>query len=142
MKGGDTRMEFYEMPLFIKIFTNNLEASKKWYEEKLGFTTVYDFPNPNGAVIMSHLRREKCQDFMLIAGEFEYQKDSHIIVNLAVKNIEQIANHFSSNEIMHPLTKQPWNAKELTICTLEGLQITLSEQQEKNLNFDEVMGQC
>lgn len=138
----DRKILYPKLPLFIKIFTNNLEASKKWYEEKLGFTTVYDFPNPNGAVIMSHLRREKYQDFMLIAGEIEYQKDSHMIVNLAVKNIEQIANRFSSDEIMHPLTEQPWNAKELTICTLEGLQITLSEQQEKNLNFDEVMGQC
>lgn len=141
MKGGDTRMEFYEMPLFFKIFTNDLEKSKKWYEEKLGFMTIYDLPDPNGTIIMSHLRREKYQDLMLLASDNEKQEISNIVVNLAVKNIEQIATGFSSNEMVSPLTEQPWNAKELTICTPEGLQITLSEQKEKNLSFEEVMGQ-
>lgn len=133
-------MDFYPMPLFVKIETANLSDSTDWYQDKLGFISVFDFSNEEGTIVMSHLRRKKYQDLMLIQTDQPETKDS-IIINLNVENINEIRCKMNQYEIVDDLKKQPWNALEITIRSFEGTMITLTEQIDSVKPFEEIFNQ-
>ncbi|MBP2100419.1 VOC family protein [Enterococcus rivorum] len=133
-------MEFYPMPLFVKIETASLNDSVRWYQNKLGFISVFDFSNENNMIIMSHLRREKYQDLMLIQADQDKASDS-IVINLNVENIKEIRSKMDKKEIINELKEQPWNVLELTVRSFEGTMISLTEQINPDKTFEEVFDQ-
>lgn len=131
-------MEFYSIPLFAKIKTTDLLSSANWYKEKLGFISVFDFTDADGTIVMSHLRRDKYQDLMLIQVD-DCQASDRIILNLAVDNIEELRSRMQVNEIVNDLKKQPWNALEMTIRSLDGTTLTLTKQLNSGNSFNDVL---
>ncbi|QRN48642.1 VOC family protein [Macrococcoides bohemicum] len=131
-------MEFYQMPLFNKLLVRDIEKAEKWYLHTLGFRSVFKFRNENNEVIMNHLRLKKYQDIMLIQSE-DFKSGNGCFINILVDDIETIANSISKKYILQPLEQMPWNAMELTIVDPDGYQITLTESNIKDEDFEKLM---
>ena len=138
--------EFYQMPLFVKLKVRNIEKSKEWYANVLDFNSVFDFPDANGTISMTHLRGAKYQDLMLLKDE-EVNASNSVIINLFSRDIHSIYQAALENKakIIQQPTVQPWNAKELTIEDPDGYVFTITESVDSNKDFgtviDHVKGQ-
>lgn len=131
-------MEFYQMPLFIKILVRDIEKAEKWYLHTLGFQSVFKFRNEENEVIMNHLRLEKYQDIMLIQSD-DYKSGNGCFINILVDDIETIASSISEKYILQPLDQMPWNAMEITVVDPDGYQITLTKSNIRNEDFEKLM---
>ncbi len=49
-------MELYSMPMFNKFLVNDIEKSSEWYQENLGFKSIFKFKNEQNQILMEHLR--------------------------------------------------------------------------------------
>ena len=132
-------MKFYVMPSFAKFMVTNITVSTKWYEEILGFTSLFQFKNDKNMVIMTHLRHSNYQDIMLIQSS-NFIVGNGFRLNLSVTTIEEIATKLAPTSIIEPLMTQPWNAKEITINDPDGYLITLTQPSlEQTKDFDAVI---
>lgn len=131
-------MEFYQMPLFNKLLVKDIEKAEKWYRHTLGFQSVFKFHSEENKVIMNHLRLNKYQDIMLIQSD-DFNSGNGCYINILVEDIETIANSISEKYILQPLEQMPWNAKEMTIIDPDGYQVTLTESNISDKDFDKLM---
>jgi len=56
----------YVMPAFATLEVRDLDASKRWYTEALGFIVLAELPGPGGVPGLVHLRRWHHQDILLV----------------------------------------------------------------------------
>lgn len=131
-------MEFYQMPMFNKLFVNDIEKSEKWYEKALGFKSVFKFRNDKNEVIMDHLRLGKYQDIMLIKADNFIVGNANFL-NVLVEDIESLSDRISPKVVMNPLEQQPWNAIEMTVKDPDGHLITLTQSNISKEDFDILM---
>lgn len=137
-------MEAYPMPLFIKLFVNNMESSLDWYKNVLQFESVFEMPDTNGKKLMAHIRGEKYQDLMLLSDTNQIdstKKGKGLVLNFSVSDIDSFykrAKEAQTNIIEGPVDR-PWNARELVIEDPDGYTITLSMVIDKEKTFNEVM---
>lgn len=133
-------IEFYQIPLFVKLKVKNIEDSKNWYSEVLNFHSIFDFRDVNGDISMVHLRCKKYQDLMLLKSTDVNPTDS-VNINLFFNDINAIyksaLNH--NIKIIQEPTIQPWNAKELIIQDIDGHIFTITESLNSNKTFDSVI---
>ncbi|WP_414045346.1 VOC family protein [Macrococcus equi] len=132
-------MEFYQMPLFNKILVRDIEKAENWYRHTLGFQSVLKFRYESNEVIMNHLRLKKYQDIMLIQSD-DFTSGNGCFINLLVDDIETIAKSISEKYVLQPLEQMPWNAIEMTIIDPDGYQITLTESNISDEDFEKLMG--
>ena len=71
-------MELYSMPMFNKFLVNDIDKSSEWYQENLGFKSIFKFKNEQNQILMEHLRLAKYQDLMLISGKYSNFKTTNI----------------------------------------------------------------
>lgn len=131
-------MEFYQMPLFNKLLVKNIEKADKWYKHTLGFRSVFKFRNEDNEIIMNHLRLKKYQDIMLFQSD-DFISGNGCYINILVEDIETITNSISEKYVLQPLEQMPWNAMEMTIVDPDGYQITLTESNIKDEDFEKLM---
>ncbi|UBH22404.1 VOC family protein [Macrococcus armenti] len=131
-------MEFYQIPLFNKILVKDIKKAEKWYRHTLGFQSIFKFRNENNEVIMNHLRLEKYQDIMLIQS-VDFKSGNGCFINILVDDIETIAKSISEKYVLQSLEQMPWNAKEMTIVNPNGYQITLTESNISDEDFENLM---
>ncbi|MGX4687610.1 VOC family protein (plasmid) [Vagococcus sp. JNUCC 83] len=97
-------MEFYIMPAFNKIMVEDITKSAKWYENALGFSSLFKFRNEKSEVIMDHLRLSKYQDIMLIQAD-NFTVGNGLRLNLSVDNIDDIEKNYRKmtlSNLKHP----------------------------------------
>ncbi len=139
-------MEFYPMPLFVKLSVSNMESSLCWYKEVLNFETVFELPGKDGKTVMAHIRGEKYQDIMLVSDSEQNEIISNgkgVVVNLSVEDVDlyaKKANEFKVLVVEGPIDR-PWNARELVLKDLDGYSITLSMGINKKKDFEDVISQ-
>lgn len=126
------------MPMFNKLFVNDIEKSEKWYEKALGFKSVFKFRNDKNEVIMDHLRLGKYQDIMLIKADNFIVGNANFL-NVLVEDIESLSDRISPKVVMNPLEQQPWNAIEMTVKDPDGHLITLTQSNISKEDFDILM---
>ena len=131
-------MEFYQMPLFNKLLVKDIEKAEKWYKHTLGFRSVFKFRNEDNEIIMNHLRLKKYQDIMLIQSD-DFISGNGCYINILVEDIQTITNSISEKYVLQPLEQMPWNAIEMTIVDPDGYQITLTESNIKDEDFEKLM---
>ncbi len=83
-------MEAYPMPLFIKLFVNNMESSLDWYKNVLQFESVFEMPDTNGKKLMAHIRGENTQG---VNATFDHtarftKKGKGLVLNFSVSDID------------------------------------------------------
>ncbi|EGQ2937022.1 VOC family protein [Staphylococcus pseudintermedius] len=131
-------MEFYQMQLFNKLLVSDIEKTEEWYRHTLGLQSVFKFRDEENEVILNHLRLNKYQDLMLIQSE-DFNSGNGCFINILVDDIETIANSISEKYVLQRLEQMPWNAMEMTIVDTDGYQITLTESNIKDGDFEKLM---
>ncbi|MFP5098375.1 VOC family protein [Staphylococcus equorum] len=131
-------MEFYQMQLFNKLLVSDIEKTEEWYRHTLGLQSVFKFRDEENKVILNHLRLNKYQDLMLIQSE-DFNSGNGCFINILVDDIETIANSISEKYVLQRLEQMPWNAMEMTIVDPDGYQITLTESNIKDGDFEKLM---
>ncbi|HAR6245142.1 TPA: VOC family protein [Staphylococcus pseudintermedius] len=131
-------MEFYQMQLFNKLLVSDIEKTEEWYRHTLGLQSVFKFRDEENEVILNHLRLNKYQDLMLIQSE-DFNSGNGCFINILVDDIETIANSISEKYVLQRLEQMPWNAMEMTIVDPDGYQITLTESNIKDGDFEKLM---
>ncbi|HGH0769016.1 TPA: VOC family protein, partial [Staphylococcus pseudintermedius] len=130
-------MEFYQMQLFNKLLVSDIEKTEEWYRHTLGLQSVFKFRDEENEVILNHLRLNKYQDLMLIQSE-DFNSGNGCFINILVDDIETIANSISEKYVLQRLEQMPWNAMEMTIVDPDGYQITLTESNIKDGDFEKL----
>jgi uncharacterized glyoxalase superfamily protein PhnB len=139
-------MEFYPMPLFVKLSVSNMENSLCWYKEVLNFESVFELPGKDGKIIMAHIRGKKYQDIMLVAESAHKDINANgkgMVLNLSVDDVDlysKKASKASAVVVEGPIDRS-WNARELILRDLDGYLITLSMGINKEKEFNDVMSQ-
>lgn len=126
------------MQLFNKLLVSDIEKTEEWYRHTLGLQSVFKFRDEEDEVILNHLRLNKYQDLMLIQSE-DFNSGNGCFINILVDDIETIANSISEKYVLQRLEQMPWNAMEMTIVDPDGYQITLTESNIKDGDFEKLM---
>ncbi|RFT68239.1 glyoxalase/bleomycin resistance/extradiol dioxygenase family protein [Bacillus clarus] len=137
-------MEFYPMPMFVKLLVSDMERSLDWYKHILKFESVFELPNQDGKIVMAHIRGEKYQDLMLVAVNNETCIDGKgIVLNFTVDEIHSFfeeANKRGAKILEGPIHR-PWNARELILQDPDCYIVTLSMQINVEKTMDEIVKQ-
>ena len=120
----------YLMPMFMCLYSHNLEESDLFWTQGLGFIDLYTMPG-----MMIHLRRWAFQDVLIRkSGSNDGSPDADMepIGSLSVAVTEkQIDKIVEACERLRPGStsapiRKPWNSLEASIHTPEGLALTLT----------------
>jgi uncharacterized glyoxalase superfamily protein PhnB len=132
--------DFYPMPLFVKLLVRDITTSAKWYEDALGFRSVYALAGENGTQVLNHLRLGRYQDLMLIAQPqslSESNKGQGVVINLTIdKELDSLAQQAKSvgARVEGPAETQ-WNTQEVTVSDPDGYVLTFSQVVDANRAF-------
>ena len=99
-------MELYSMPMFNKFLVNDIDKSSEWYQENLGFKSIFKFKNEQNQILMEHLRLAKYQDLMLISGK-QFEVGNAVYTNILVPNIRILKQRIPSQYIVEDLDTIP-----------------------------------
>lgn len=138
--------EFYPMPSFPTLAVIDLAASTRWYQEVLGFKLVFEMPNTEGRLILTHLRWTKYADLLLVPGGDHLASESRgagvtLTFNLFTGDVDKLAEEARARgaEIVSGPATQPWNTREVTILDPDGYRLKFSQVVDKDASFDEVI---
>jgi len=59
------------MPVFATLAVADISRVAAWYQQALGFNTMFEAPGPAGQPALVHLRRRKYQDLLLVPASEE-----------------------------------------------------------------------
>ena len=136
----------YLMPMFMCLYSRDLDESEVFWTQGLGFVDLYTMPG-----MMIHLRRWAFQDVLIRkrgSNTDGHDSDMESIGSLSVAvtekqigKIVEACEHLRPGSTSAPIRK-PWNSLEARILTPEGLILTLTaalavdkEQTEVYLNM-------
>jgi uncharacterized glyoxalase superfamily protein PhnB len=139
--------DIYPVPLFVQLSVRDVAASARWYQEALGFHSVYSMAGPDGKQLMNHLRLERYQDLMLVPqppslGRVEKGLGATIFVNYA-GNLDVLAQKAQSQGgAMQIPEDTPWNTRQLTVTDPDGYVLAFSQVTDPDRSFEDVMGEA
>jgi catechol 2,3-dioxygenase-like lactoylglutathione lyase family enzyme len=128
--------QFYPMPMFVRLAVADVEASKQWFHEVLGFESVFDIPHT-----MAHVRGRRYQDVLIVKGQVPQEPGQGVVLsftwNRAVDElVEKVKAH--GGRVVDGPVDRPWNAREVVLEDPNGYRMSFSRQ-IAHKEFDEVM---
>jgi catechol 2,3-dioxygenase-like lactoylglutathione lyase family enzyme len=120
--------EIYPMPMFATLAVADVAATVAWYEETLGFTTVFKAPVVGGQPALVHLRRRKYQDLLVtpMPAAAAAEPPSTITVSFsadgevdALAERARAAKPVGRSAIAGPIDT-PWNTRDLRVTDPAG----------------------
>lgn len=116
-----------------QVFTTDLEATRAFYVDQLGFTTVFVYGEPpfyalvrrDGAGL--NLRHVDVHPF----DRDQARAESLLTAYLPVENVKAIYLELRERGVQfaQPLTTQPWGARDFIVADPDGNQLCFSEGQ-------------
>lgn len=114
----------YGMPAFVTVPTVDLEASRRFWLDGLGFVDLVTIPGT-----LTHVRRWAFQDVLLVPGDPE-PAPTRLTVGFAcvLRQLDEIATRC---EALVPGCTEgprdvPWNSIELTVTTPERVRVVMT----------------
>ena len=142
----------YPMPAFITLRVRDLEASRRWYVEGLGFITLAEIPRPDGSVALIHLRRWRYQDILLVPagdtgeGGAPNTGGARLTFSAYGADLDALAAQASAaggGMVQGPVAT-PWNTRDVITRDPDGFEVvftTLLEADQRDPEFSRVMEQ-
>ena len=117
--------EFYPMPSFPTLAVRDLAASMRWYEDVLGFQTVFVMPGPGGGPALAHLRWARYADLMLRpdGALATGGKGVGVMLTFAVpEGLDALAERARTHgaTILREPGDRPWNARDFALADPDG----------------------
>jgi uncharacterized glyoxalase superfamily protein PhnB len=105
----------------------DIEKSIAFYEQQLGFTTIYTEGNP---IEIAIIRRDAAE--IILQRNDDRNLAEWTTFRIQVENIEQLYQELLARggEMIHPngkLESKPWGMKEFTVLDVAGVGITFYE---------------
>lgn len=129
------------MPLFLRLEVRDIPTSLAWYQEKLGFISLYTLDGPNGPM-MAHLRFAKYADLMLVPETKQYAAKGEglsIYLNVDKGGLDALVSSAGDAIVEGPVVR-PWNVREIVLHDPDGFKIIVGEGPvDEKRTFDEVM---
>jgi predicted enzyme related to lactoylglutathione lyase len=126
----------YLMPMFVRLTVADVEATKQWFHEALGFDSVFDIQHT-----MAHLRGRRYQDLLIVKGEQQSTPGQGITLSFTwFESVDQLAERVKAAGgcVIDGPVDRPWNARELVVEDPNGYRLSFSQQIE-NKELSEVM---
>jgi len=135
--------DIYPMPLFPLLIVSDLDASARFYQQALGFATIFNMPG------LAHLRWVKYADVLLGA-----PRDGQPVppprgagVSLSFNLFDRFGGDLDAlaaqarahgAAVTGPLA-QPWNVRELTVLDPDGYRLVFTNPVDRGARFEAVM---
>ncbi len=136
--------EAYPIPSFPTLVVKDLDEATKWYVRVLRFDPIFQMPGPDGVPILTHLRREKYADMMLIAGDPGPNPGTGVLINhtlgeeTSLDEIKARVDESGQGSADGP-HEQPWNVTELRVTDIDGYSLLFSKPKELGKDFRTVV---
>jgi len=127
---------FYPMPMFVRLAVADVEASRQWFHDVLGFESVFDIPNT-----MAHLRGRRYQDVLIVKGESAAKPGQGVTLSFTWNtSVDELVDRVKKvgGKVIDGPADRPWNARELVVEELNGYRLSFSQQIAEK-EFSEVM---
>jgi uncharacterized glyoxalase superfamily protein PhnB len=131
--GEHNGFEVYPMPMFATLTVDDVAGLSRWYEQALGFRTMFAAPGPGGQPSLVHLRRRKYQDLLIAPSRpgATAPPSSLTLTFQADDDIEAIAAQARSvaavdQSAIEGPTNTPWNTRDLRVTDPVGHRIVLT----------------
>jgi catechol 2,3-dioxygenase-like lactoylglutathione lyase family enzyme len=139
--------DIYAMPAFATLRTRDLEASRRWYVEGLGFIVLAEIPGPTGDVALIHLRRWRYQDILLVpaaAGSAPATTGFRLTFSAHGADLDALAAQaraVGGGAVEGPLAT-PWNTRDVITRDPNGFEVvftTVLEESQRDQAFSRRM---
>jgi catechol 2,3-dioxygenase-like lactoylglutathione lyase family enzyme len=137
------------MPLFVRLEVRDIKQSLAWYQEKLGFISLYTLDGPNGPM-MAHLRFSKYADLMLVPETKQHHARQHLAKGEGLSiyftvnkgELDALVSSASDSIVEGPVVR-PWNVREIVVHDPDGFRIIIGEGPvNETKTFNDVMEQA
>ena len=136
------------MSMFPTLSVADVAASVEWYTNKMGFTSVFVLPLPDGGIAMAHLRWRKYADLLLVpdSGPTDVAHPKGVGVALSFlagpTPVEEMAANLATNgvEVADGPVTRPWNTREIVVHDPDGYTLVFFEPVDISKSFEDVMG--
>ena len=122
--------------MFVRLAVADVEATKRWFQDALGFESVFELPQT-----MAHLRGRRYQDVLIVKGELQPTPGQGVTLSFTWnRNLDELVArvHAAGGRIIDGPVDRPWNARELVIEDPNGYRLSFS-QQIADKEFNEVV---
>ncbi len=120
----------YSMPMLVRLVVSDVEATRRWYQNVVGFETVFDIPGT-----MAHLRGSRYQDVVITKGERPEKPGEGVILSFTwAGGIDELAEKVRAGggKILEGPVDRPWNARELVMEDPNGYRLSFSRKASAN----------
>jgi hypothetical protein len=122
----DPFLGIYAMPMFVRIATPDLRASRDFWVDGLGFIDFFSVP---GQIV--HLRRWAFQDVLLVPSDDAASSAAstvHVFVSCVLSQLESVAaacRALSPGSVTGPYDTA-WRTRDIAVVTPEGANVTFT----------------
>lgn len=130
--------EIYPMPMFATLTVADVNALSRWYQDALGFATIFAGPPIAGQPSMVHLRRRKYQDLLIVpsraAGSTAAAPPSTLTLTFALDDVDALGAQargvppVGASSVSGP-EDTPWNTRDLRVLDPAGHQLIFTARQ-------------
>ena len=138
--------EIYPMPAFPTLAVQDLAASTRWYQEVLNFQLIFEIPNAQGQIILTHLRWAKYADLLLVPERTDTLATGPkglgvtLTFMLFEDNVDELAARAKAKKatVLDGPVTQPWGVREVVITDPDGYWLVFGQRAVEQ-NFDQVL---
>jgi catechol 2,3-dioxygenase-like lactoylglutathione lyase family enzyme len=126
-------LSIYVMPAFVTPTVSDLERSRRWYVEGLGFALLASVPGPSGEVTLIHLRRWRYQDLLLVPARhplapFPVGRGTRLTFSAHGMDLDALvasARAIGGGSVEGP-TATPWNTLDVLARDPDGYEVVFT----------------
>ena len=132
---GITR-DIYGIPAFVSLDVPDVRDAARWFVGALDFIELFAMP-PGDDPTLIHLRRWRYQDILLRRSDTDATIGPGIQLSIAAtyEELDDLATRartFGATTVLGP-EDTPWNTRDLTLTSPQGLQIVLTARRPEPL---------
>ncbi len=126
-------LSIYVMPAFVTLTVSDLERSRRWYVDGLGFALLASVPGPSGEVALLHLRRWRYQDVLLVPARhalapLSVERGIRLTVSAHGTDLDALvasARATGGGSVEGP-TATPWNTLDVLARDPDGYEVVFT----------------
>jgi catechol 2,3-dioxygenase-like lactoylglutathione lyase family enzyme len=123
----------YAMPAFLRISAADPARTVRFLTEALDFDVMFRGPEVGGVPFLTHLRRAKYQDLLVLPRRGPAEPGNTVALCLAVDGADALDALAARVRALHPgavdgPADTPWNAREATVRDPDGNRLVLTAQ--------------